>query len=152
MGTSKIISRVEFGSGEKSQWYTWKSKASGLLFDIWFFRTTEKMLLLLTRLHISDHSRVVKWAGEKVSPAGGPTGVAHSSRMAGVNPEASPALCCIPHLPDMDTSHHAKVTNSSRLQSFLLFFRWLCTRLGQFRNKDSKAKNWLHEFLRVQNP
>lgn len=76
----------------------------------------QKETLLLTRLHVGDQSRVVKRAGEKVSPAGGPTGVAHSSRVAGVNPEASPTLCRIPHLPDAGTSHQAKATNLPRLQ------------------------------------
>ena len=73
-------------------------------------------MLLLTRLYVRDGSRVVEGASEKVSPAGGPTGIAHSSRMAGVNPQASPALRSIPHLPDTGTPHQAKVTNTTRLQ------------------------------------
>lgn len=69
----------------------------------------QKETLLLTCLHVCDHSRVIKRAGEKVSPTGGPTGIAHGSRMAGVNPQASPALCSIPHLTDTATSHQAEL-------------------------------------------
>lgn len=90
----------------------------------------QRDMLPLTCLYVCDHSRVVKWAGEEVSPTGAPTGITHGSRMAGVNPQASPTLRSIPHLPDTGTSHQAKVTNSPRLQQQRNFYS-LCTILEE---------------------
>lgn len=90
----------------------------------------QRDMLPLTCLYVCDHSRVVKWAGEEVSPTGAPTGITHGSRMAGVNSQASPTLRSIPHLPDTGTSHPAKVTNSPRLQQQRNFYS-LCTILEE---------------------
>lgn len=65
-------------------------------------------MLPLTRLHVCDHSHVVERASEKATPAGGPAGVSHGSRMAGVSTQASAALCSIPDLPHIETSHQSK--------------------------------------------
>lgn len=65
-------------------------------------------MLLLTRLHVCDHSHVVEWSSEKATPAGGPAGISHGSRMAGVSTQASAALCSIPDLPHIETPHQSK--------------------------------------------
>lgn len=70
-------------------------------------------MLRLTCLYVTDHSGVIKRTSEKTSPTGGPAGITHSSRMAGVNPQASSALCSIPHLPDMRNPHCVTASNKN---------------------------------------
>lgn len=85
----------------------------GLVLFIVYSSELHSDTLRLTCLNVTDHSGVIKRASEKASPTGGPAGITHSSRMAGVNPQASPALCSIPHLPDMRNSHSVTASNKN---------------------------------------
>lgn len=72
------------------------------------FSSDQSEMLLLTRLHVCNRSRVVERACKKTPPTGGPAGISHGSRMAGVRSQASAALCSIPDLPRMETSPQSK--------------------------------------------
>lgn len=97
-------------------------------------------MLLLTCLYVCDRSGIVKWAGEKASPTGGPAGITHGSRMAGVSPQASAALCCVPHLPDMSTQHQAKVTNLPQSTKTVAINYFLLTVCAQSWRKALRAQ------------
>lgn len=101
--TNNIVKKNLQKSAQKKWELVWCGGILRLLFS-----SDQSEMLLLTRLHICNHSRVVERACKKTPPAGGPAGISHGSRMAGVSSQASAALCSIPDLPRMETSPQSK--------------------------------------------
>lgn len=98
---------------QKSAQMEFKSiRCSGILSETAVALFLMSEMLLLTRLHVCDRSRVVKRATEKVPPTGGPEGIPHCSYMTGVSPQALAALHSIPDLPHMGNPHQFKQEQS----------------------------------------
>lgn len=111
------------------------------------FLTDQSEILLLTRLHVCDRSRVVKRATEKAPPTGGPGGIPHGSRMTGVSPQASAALHSIPDLPHVGNPHQFK-QEQSHLNSLFEYVSqndWQATRFFMFLIQSETKENFIFD-------